>query len=706
MEEVQKHYRTCNICEAMCGIVIEHRGKEILSIKGDKDDPLSQGHICPKAVALQDFHNDPDRLRRPIKKNDAGEWEEISWEEAISFAADGLKRIQEKHGKNAVATFLGNPNAHNLGNSLFMPIMLRALGSRNRFSASSVDQLPHHVVANYMYGHGLLTPIPDIDRTDFMMILGYNPMVSNGSMMTVPNFPRRLRAIQDRGGKFVVIDPRRTETADKADEHLFIRPETDALFLGAILYTIFESGDIRLRHLGDHVKHLDILRDAVQSLSPEKVGPITGIDAQDIRRLTRELMAAKSAAIHSRMGASTQSFGGLCQWFTHAINIISGNFDREGGVMFTQPAADHIMARSKKGKPRSYGKYSSRVSGKPYFNGEFPVGVMIEEIETPGEDQVKAMFICAGNPVLSTPNGLRVEKALKKLEFLVSVDIYKTETNRHADIILPVATGLAADNFDIVFHANAVRNTAKYYPALFPRDEDQRYDWEVLRDLTNALLGIPDSGMTPEMMLDMLLRGGKYADQGLSVEMLKDHPHGIDLGPLQPCILQRLQSDDDLIDLAPELFVADVPRLEKCFLQNDNSSSGEYPFALIGRRSHRHHNTWTHNVERLMRGRNQCTLLIHPNDARQLNVQDGEEVEVESKVGAVTIEAEISDEVMPGVVSIPQGWGSRKGTSMSLAASYGGVSINDLTDETRMDDLTGNSALNGVGVRIRALVSS
>jgi len=702
MEEVQKHHRTCNICEALCGIVIEHRGEEILSIKGDKDDPLSQGHICPKAVALQDFHSDPDRLKKPIKKTKDGKWEEVSWEEAIQYAAGGLKKVQEQHGKNALATFLGNPNAHNLGNSLFMPMLLRALGTRNRFSASSVDQLPHHVVANYMYGHGLLTPVPDIDRTDFMMILGYNPMVSNGSMMTVPNFPRRLRAIQDRGGKMIVIDPRRTETADKADEHLFIRPETDALFLGAILHTIFESGEVRLRHLENHVKNLDQLSNAVKELSPERVGPITGISPKDIRRITSELLAANSAVIHSRMGASTQSFGGLCQWFTHAINIISGNFDREGGAMLTQPAADHIMARSKKGKPRSYGKYQSRVSGKPYYNGEFPVGVMIEEMETPGEGQIKGMFICAGNPVLSTPNGLRLEEAIKNLDFFVSIDIYKTETNRHADIILPVATGLASSNFDIVFHANAVRNTAKYYSALFPRSEEERYDWEVLRDLTNAYLGISDSGLTPDLMLDSLLQGGKYGKEGLSVKKLKEHPHGIDLGPLQSCMLERLQTDDDLIDLAPELFVADVSRLEET-LMNHGKLTEEFPFAMIGRRSHRHHNTWTHNAERLMRGRNQCTLIIHPDDAAKLDIQDGEEVEVVSKVGSVHIEAEVSDEVMPGVVSIPQGWGSRKETGMSLAASYGGVSINDLTDETRMDDLTGNSALNGVGVSIHKL---
>lgn len=702
MKDIQTHYRTCNICEAMCGVVIEHRGKEILSIKGDKKDPLSQGHICPKAVALQDFYNDPDRLKQPLKKMPSGEWEKIGWDEAIKFAVEGLKKVQADHGADALATFLGNPNAHNLGNSLFMPFLIKALNSKNRYSASSVDQLPHHVVANYMYGHGQLLPIPDIDRTDFMMIIGYNPMVSNGSMMSVPNFPRRLRALQKRGGKLVVVDPRRTETADKADEHIFIRPETDALLLGAILHLIFKKDSVSLRHLSDHIKGLDQLKNMVERIDPQKVARVTGIELTTIERLTDDLISAESAVIHSRMGASTQTYGGLTQWFTHLINIVTGNFDREGGVMFPQPAADYVMARSKKGKPRSYGRYKSRVSGKPFYNSEFPVGVMIEEMETPGEGQIKGLLCIAGNPVLSTPNGLRLEKGIEGLDFHVSLDVYLTETNQHADIILPAVTGLAAPNYDMVFHNMAIRNTAKYSEALFPREEDERYDWEIIKTLTQLYLDIPDNGMTPEMMLDMMLQSGPHKASGVSLQQLKANPHGIDLGPLQPCFMDRIQSDDDLIDLAPDIFVEDVQRLEKLFA-TDESVKEDYPFALIGRRSHRQHNTWTHNAERLMRGRNQCTLMIHPDDAKLYNIDDGALIQVASSVGSVDIEAEVTDEMMRGVVSIPQGWGSRKATNMKVASSYGGVSINDLTNHERMDDLTGNSALNGVKVSVSSL---
>ena len=698
-QPIQTHYRTCNICEAMCGIEIKYQGKEILSIKGDKKDPLSQGHICPKAVALQDFHKDKDRLKAPIKKMANGEWEEISWEEAIDTVVEKIQTIQAKHGKNALGTYLGNPNAHNLGNIIFNPLLLRALGTKNRFSASSVDQLPHHVASNYMFGHGLLIPIPDIDRTQFIMIIGGNPMVSNGSMMTVPNFPRRLRALQERGGKMIVIDPRRTETAKRANEHHFIKPETDALFLAAIINEIIKNDTIALNRFEKKVKGLDILKTAIQDFTAEKAAHITGISAEAIENIAKEMTTAESAICYSRMGASTQLFGGLCQWLTNVLNIITGNFDEAGGAMFTIPAFDHIMASGKKGKPRNYGKYKSRVSGYPFYNGEFPVAALAEEIETEGEGQIKAMLTMAGNPVLSTPNGLKLEKAFEKLDFMVSIDIYLNETTRHADIILPVANGLTSSNYDVVFHSMAIRNTSKYSPALFEKGENERYDWQVAKAIILKYTGKPDNGLTPELMLDNMLKMGFYGKSGLSLKTLKENPHGVDLGELKPCINHRLQTDDELIDIAPELFINDLERLKTTYFK-ENETRKNYPFAMIGRRVLRHHNTWTHNADRLMRGRNQCTVILNPNDAKRLSIEEGETIKVSSAIGQVEIQAEISDEIMPGVISIPQGWGSRKKTGMTVAASYGGVSINDLTDEKRIDTLTGNSALNGMPVQV------
>lgn len=699
MSSIQKHFRTCNICEAMCGIVIEHREGEILSIRGDKDDPLSRGHICPKAVALQDFYSDPDRLKTPLRRTKSG-WQEIDWESAFEEVANRIKSIQEKYGTNALGSYIGNPNAHNPGNIISFSQFFKALGTRNRYSSASADQLPHHVASNFMFGNGMLIPIPDIDHTDFLLIIGGNPLVSNGSMMTAPDFEKRMKAIQQRGGKVVVIDPRRTETARKADAHFFIRPESDALLLAAMVYTLFDEKRVNLRHLQEITDGVDALKNAIQDFAPEAVCDACGIPASDIRRLATEMAAAGSAVCYSRMGASTQRFGGLCQWLTNVFNILNGNCDRTGGAMFTLPAFDYVAITNKKGRPDSYGRYASRVRDLPYYNGEFPVSTLADEILTPGEGQIKAMITIAGNPVLSAPNGYRLDEAFSQLEFMVSVDIYLNETTRHADIILPATTGLETFHYDPIFHAFAIRNTAKYSPPLFDRSEGQRHDWEILQELAARLTGKSANGAHPEMMLDMALQGGPYGKQGMSLAKLKAHPHGIDLGPLKPCLTERLQTKDGRIHLARQMFLDDLPRLQRTFFAK-NGTNGDYPFRLIGRRLLRSHNTWTQNSKRLVKGKNPCTLLLNDDDAANLGIADGDWATVTSATGTLDIEVEISDEMMPGVVSIPQGWGhGRKNTRMTVAAKQPGVSINDLTDHNRIDLLTGNAAFNGLPVQL------
>lgn len=557
MSDLQTHYRTCNICEAMCGLEIKHQDGNILSIKGDQEDPFSRGHICPKAVALQDFYNDKDRLKTPLKRTNDG-WQEISWEQAYDEIATRFRGLQAEHGQDAVGVYLGNPNAHNFGNAIMLPRFFKALGTNNRYSSASADQLPHHVASNYMLGAGMLIPIPDIDHTDFMLIIGANPIVSNGSLMTAPGVGKRLKAIQDRGGNVVVVDPRRTETAKKADQHLFIRPETDALLMLALVHTLFEEQRVDLGHLESIIDGLDQLAEAVKPYSPEAVAEACGIDATTIRNLARDMAAAKSAVCYSRMGASTQSFGGLCQWLNNVLNLLTGNFDRRGGAMFPQPAFD--LVRDKKGKPSSYGRYQSRVRKLPYFNSEFPVATLADEILTPGEGQIRAMITIAGNPVLSSPGGARLEQAFDSLDFMVSVDIYLNETTRHADIILPATTGLEVRHFDVFFNSFAVRNTAKFSEPMFEKTPDQKHDWEILRDLSLHLTGREDDGVTPEMMLDGGLKHGAYGEQGMSLAMLKANPHGVDLGALQPCLQQRLQTEDGLIHIAPQLYLDDLKR--------------------------------------------------------------------------------------------------------------------------------------------------
>lgn len=699
MANTTTHYRTCNLCEAMCGLEIQHQNKKIISIKGDKNDPLSRGHICPKAVALQDIYQDPDRLKTPIKRTKSG-WESISWEQAYEEVYTNLRAVQDAHGLNAVGVYQGNPNVHNMGSMMFGPNFVRSLQTKNRFSATSADQLPHQVASLLMFGHVLLTPIPDIDRTDFMLIIGANPLVSNGSMMTCPDFAKRLKAIQQRGGKFIVIDPRRTETAAKADEHIFIKPGRDALLLLGMIHTIFAEKLVNLRHLKEITDDLEIVEDALRAYSPERVEKPLGITAEKIKTLARDIANANAAVCYARMGASTQIFGGLCQWLSNVLNILTGNFDREGGAMFTLPAFDHVGMTTMQGKGGSFGRRRSRVRNLPEYSGEFPVATMAEEILTAGKGQIKAMVTIAGNPLLSVPNGGQLEEAFSGLEYMVAIDIYLNETTRHANIILPPATGLETSHYDLIFNVLAVKNTAKYSPALFDIQENQRYDWQIFKALATKFTGKPDDGSTPEMLLDFAFKNGPYKKRGIDLKTLKDTPSGIDLGALKPILKHRLNTKNKHLQLAPTIFVQDLARLEKTFFTENDEN--EFPFDLIGRRQLRGNNSWMHNATRLMRGKNRCTLLLNPKDASDLAIQNGQSVAVESRVGQVQIEVEISDEIMPGVVSIPHGFGhSKKGIQLAVAAANAGVNINDLTDEQLIDEVTGNVAFSGVKVLIK-----
>ena len=691
------HYRACNLCEAICGLAIEHEDGKILSIRGDEQDPLSRGHICPKAVALQDVYEDPDRLKYPVRRTANG-WERIGWEEAFDEVATNLRKVQEKHGPDAVGAYFGNPNVHNLGSMLFSGAFSKALGTKNRFSATSADQLPHHVAALTMFGHGLLLPVPDVSRTHFLLIIGANPLVSNGSMMTAPGFARHMKGIQERGGKVVVVDPRRTETAGKADTHYFIRPGRDALMLLALIHTVLKEELVELRHLKDIVTGLDEVEKIAAGFSPETAAPLVGIKADDIRRLAREFAQAPSAVCYGRMGASTQPFGGLCQWLINVFNILTGNLDREGGAMFTRPAFDQVGFTGSQGKTGIFGRRRTRVSGLPEYSGEFPVAALAEEILTPGEGRIRAMVTVAGNPVLSTPNGNLLDEALAGLEFMVAIDIYINETSRHANIILPTTTGLETEHYDVIFHLLAVHNTAKYSPPLFEKEPEQRHDWQIFQALTERLSGQPANGRQPRAMLDFALRSGPYKR---SLKQLDEEPHGIDLGPLQPCLPGRLFTPDKRIPLAPDIFVQDISRLKAKMGSWKKVTSGDFPFGLIGRRQLRSNNSWMHNAYRLVKGKERCTLLIHPDDAERVGVEEGQEVRVVSAAGAIEIKAELSSEMMPGVVSIPHGWGhSREGVMMNVARAHPGASINDLTENSRIDALTGNAAFSGVPVRV------
>ena len=710
------HYRTCTLCEAMCGLVIEAPGGTIESIRGDREDPFSRGHICPKAMGLKDVHEDPDRLKRPLRR-DGTVWREIGWDEAFDEVARRLRAVQRDHGRTAVAVYQGNPTVHNYGSLLFGPMFVRSLRTRNRFSATSVDQLPQMLAALLMFGHELLVPVPDLDRTEFLLVLGANPVVSNGSLMTAPDVAGRIAAIRARGGRVVVVDPRRTETAAVADEHLFIRPGRDALFLAALASTLFSSGSVRLGHCGAFIDGLLDLRAKLAPFTPEKVAASVGIDAPTIRRIARELSSADRAVCYGRVGICTQDFGGVASWLVNVLNVLTGNLDREGGAMFTSPAVDVVALTGRKGKRAPFGRWRSRVRGLPEFAGELPVAALAEEIQTPGDGRIRALVTSAGNPVLSTPNGRRLDAALASLDFMVSVDPYLNETTRHAHVILPPTFALEHDHYDLAFHLLAVRNTAKYSPPLFPRGEDQRHDWEIFEALTRRMAPSGLAGrlqakvqsaalrrLGPDGVLDLLLRFGPHGDRfvpgrrGLRLQSLRDAPHGIDLGPLRPTLPARLKTEGGKLHLAPPLFLDDLGRLEDVLSRGERAPGA---LELIGRRELRSNNSWMHNTRRLVKGPRRCTLRMHPADAAARGVANGATVKVVSRVGSVSVAVEISDEMMPGVVSLPHGYGhDRPGVRLAVASEHAGVSLNDLTDEARIDPLSGNASFSGVEVQV------
>lgn len=696
------HHRACHLCEAICGLTLDvtHEAGQvprITSIKGDALDTFSRGHICPKAVALQDIQSDPDRLRSPMRR--IGEhWQAIGWDEAFSLAAEKLWAVQQRHGQNAVAVYQGNPSVHNYGLMTHSNYFLGLLKTRNRFSATSVDQLPQHLTSYLMYGHGLLLPIADIDHTDFMLILGGNPLASNGSIMTVPDVEKRLKALQARGGKLVVIDPRRSETAAMADQHLFVRPGGDAALLCGLLNTLFDEGLTRATHLP--VAGLDAVREAIAPFTAETMGPRCGIDAASIRQLARDFAAADKAVCYGRMGISTQAFGTLCHWLVQMINLVSGNLDRVGGALCTEPAVD-LVASTGGGH---FNAWQSRVSGLPEYGGELPVAALAEEMLCEGQGQVRALVTVAGNPVLSTPNGRQLEQALHGLEFMLSIDLYINETTCHADLILPSTSALENDHYDSTFNLLAVRNVSRFNRAILPRPEGALHDWEIFVGLAKAFAALAGKPLKPTLapaqMIDLGLRGGRYGEGSafdLSLQTLQRYPHGIDLGPLQPNLGPRLKTPSQCVEAAPEVILADLQRFAAQALPSATQ------LVLIGRRHVRSNNSWMHNYQRLVKGKPRHHLLMHPDDLAGRQLQDGQQVRISSRVGSIEVQVLASTDMMPGVVSLPHGFGhGRPGVRLGIAQAQAGASANDLTDERQRDAVSGNAALNGVVVEVVA----
>ncbi len=706
-------YRTCTLCEACCGIEVHVEGTRVSAIRGDRLDPASRGYVCAKAAALADLHADPDRLRHPVERTASG-WSRISWREALSRSAEGILEAQRRHGRDAAAIYLGEPLVHNFAGTLYTDELVAAVGGRKRFSANSLDQFPKQLVSHWMYGSGLFLSVPDIDRTDYLLIIGADPLVSNGSLMTAPDVRRRLALIRERAGRVVVVDPRRSRTAQRADEHHFIRPGSDGLFAAALLNTVFSEGRMDRAVIEPLGFGLESVEGAVAGFSPEVVETRVGIAAQTIRSLARAFCDAPSAVCYGRMGTSTVRFGTTTSWLIELLNIVTGNLDRAGGAMFPNPPVDMLRLAG----DTQRGRWHSSSRGTPEFMGELPTATLAEEIEASATEGVRALLTVAGNPVLSAPGGSKLGEALSKLDFMVSVDFYRNETTQHANLILPPVGPLERDHFDLVFQLFSVRKVPRWSPAVFERTPESRSDAEIMLDIAARLrwgrggagraIAVAEKMLVrlgaercARLFLDLALRFGpdgaglRFWKAGLTLPRLREAQHGIDLGPLEPCLPQRIPRKTKHIDLAPPELIEDLERLRA-------SLNESVPvLLLVGRRQPRTLNSWSHNLPRLVTGPKRCILHMHPHDAAARGIADGASVSVTSRVGRIEVPVRLGEDIMPGVVSLPHGYGhTGEGLGLSVAVRHAGASLNDLTDPGEIDPLSGNAVLSGVPVSV------
>lgn len=736
------HLRTCPLCEAMCGLRVTVEDDRVTHIRADDDDVWSKGYICPKGATLGHLHHDPDRLRAPLVR-DGARWCEVDWPEAFAAAARRVRGVIDRDGMDAVATYIGNPTAHSFSLSRYIGAFMVMSGITNIYSAGTVDQWPKNLVCALMYGGMWSIPVPDLERTDHLLILGANPAASQGSLLAVANVLGKLDAIRKRGGHVAVVDPRRTTTAERADEWLPIRPGTDAALLLAMVQVLFAEGLVDLGPLATQVRGLDNLEALARPFPPERVAATCAVSADTIRRLARELAAAPNAAVYARVGTCTQEFGTLASWLVEVLNVLTGNLDRPGGSMFARPIAWSLttIRPPEFAAGFTFGRWKSRVRGAPEIMGQYPVSCLAEEIAAPGKGQIKALVTIAGNPVISAPDAARLDAALPGLECMISVDNYLNETTRHADVILPGLSPFEQPHYDELIWAWAIRNAGNYSPTIFAPESGHLAEWETLLTLAAITSGqSPESidvgalddaffaGLAalkasetnspiagrdleeitgayaaggPERMLDFAIRTGPYGDAygtragGLTLDALKAHPHGIDMGPLTPRLADVLSPHTDTVDLAPAHIAVDLPRLEQRLERRNDG------LLLVSRRHLRSNNSWMHNLEPLMTGKPRCTLLLHPDDAAHIGLADGAVARLTSEAGSVRVPVEVSDEMMPGVVSLPHGWGHDKdGVRLSVASAHAGVNTNVLAPGTLVDVPSGNAIVNGIPVNV------
>jgi len=712
--EIEKKYRTCHLCEAMCGLEIQIKENKVVGIKGHKQDVYSRGHICPKGVALKDLHEDPNRLKEPVKRTASG-WEKISWKEAYDLIEHNFKKIRKQYGNDAIATYTGNPTVHNTGTALTLYDTINAINTKNRYASHSLDSVPVFVANQMMFGHSVLSPVPDIENLNYLLILGANPVASNGSFMSTPDITGKIRTIKDQGGKVIVIDPRKTETALKASEHYFIIPERDVLLLLSIVNEIFKRDGVKDSRVLSFTENVDELKNITTNYTVERVAPLTGLSTDQIHHIIDDLLRHENAVVYGRLGINVQTYGTLCQWLVNCINILIGSMDRKGGLLFTLPAIDYVSLMAHESKMF---RHKSRVGGYDEIVGEYPTATLADEILTAGEGQVRALLTIAGNPARSAPNSGLVEKALEDLEFMAAVDMYINETTQHADVILPPAVGLETMHYSFVLHIVATKNTTKFSPAPLTISEEQKYDWQIMGELQRRLFDgnifkkLKSNFMSrihPETKLDIALKTGPYGvwkgrlfkKDGISLKRLKKHNGGIELSKLKSVFPNRLFTKNKKIELTPNIFIKELEKVEELFEPIIHS---DYPLKLIGRRHLRSNNSWMHNLPILEGGSRKCTVLMNPEDGKTFNVENNKMVNVYSEFGSINIETEFTTDIISGTICIPHGWGhNSENSKLDVANRNPGSNVNALMDHRRLDALSSNMAFNGQAVAIRSI---
>jgi anaerobic selenocysteine-containing dehydrogenase len=724
--------RNCPLCEGMCGVKISVADDTVTRVRPNEEDTWSRGHICPKGTVLGALHHDPDRLHHPVIR-EGSSFREVSWEAAFERLTELSSRVRERYGIEGFASYGGNMVGKDATLGRYAGLLFRTSGIRQIYSSSTVDQQPKNVSCQLMFGNQWKIPIPDIDRTELFLIFGANPAASKGSILSHQDVMRGIRELRRRGGRVIVIDPVRTATAQAADQWIGVRPGSDAALLLAIANVLFTENRIRLGHLADLVTGLDEVRALAARFSPERVAGFCGVTADTIRGLAHELARVDRAAIYGRIGLCTQEFGTLASWMIDVLAILTGNLDRPGGSMWSTPVSAEVdmLAGYPAGAPIIVGK--SRVRGARGVLGRLPSACLAEEIDTPGAGQIKGLLTIASNPVLSAPESERLAAALPLLECMVSLDNYINETTRHAHVIFPSVSLLEASHFDTWSWIFCLTSGGHYSPPLF-KPVGRPEPWEVVARVGSILGGKPEAdpaavddayfsglakarGIEPavalaaspthghDRIIDLAIRTGAFGDRygaipdGLNLDSFRNQPNGLILGLTQPQAHKGFPTPSGKIELAHDLILEDVPRLEAAL------EATRPELVLVSRRHLASMNSWMHNVDVLMKGKERCTLQLHPEDAARLGVEDGDMVEIESASGAITAPAEVTSHIRPGVVCMPHGWGhSDPGARQRVARAHAGSNINVLSPGTLVDVVSGNAVLNGIAVQVRRVV--